>query len=96
MSIGNINEINKNYWPALQALNEEIVLHLVFSWQDSIFPGVTVIGLAVRMKHLAEQRGILGKRDDGLMLRECALANVVPVILLVALIRFCVCAVTLQ
>lgn len=86
MSIGHINEISKNCWPVLQVLNEEIVLHLVFSWQDSIFPGVTVIGLAVRMKHLAEQRGILGKRDDGLMLRECVLANVVPVILVVALI----------
>lgn len=86
MSIGHINEINKNCWPVLQALNEEIVLHLVFSWQDSIFPGVTVIGLAVRMKHLAEQRGILGKRDDGLMLQGCVLADVAPVILVIALI----------
>lgn len=31
---------------------------------DISCPGATMIGLAVIMKHLAEQRVLLGKRDD--------------------------------
>lgn len=40
VNIGNTAETNKNDWLVLQVLNEKIVLHSVFSLQDSnmIFP----------------------------------------------------------
>lgn len=40
MNTGNTTETNKNDWLVLQVLNEKIVLHSVFSLQDSnmIFP----------------------------------------------------------